>query len=334
MVEFDRPTKWCFPTCCGTCGQWLSDMIVLPCALLALSMKLFVNYLVCVDSLSIILSADTAHDIIFNGLAITFVSDLGEDWWKFLEHALHFESIENVKFERSPSGEVWEDDATLTKDGKERAMCPSLLSALSNCTSLPKDDKDGSAKRASIFSIGYGGNRIMHVLAMIALMGIYGRQLLVMLHAFDTGKLPAARDLCSEYRLMRDLESTTAKRTWGSETMNVLEEHFLHDLLGSDKQMAKFDNKTNPLHNECVKEGKLDRLSVCAQIQLVKKHIKLVCAFALAGLFLLVIPKLMRCIADAHQKRASNPVTGEPEMPLLRDNGSPSQRTSGADDNA
>lgn len=316
MVEMDRPKSWGLPQCCGTCGQWLSDTMVLPSAVVALSMKFFANYLLCVDSLSIILSAECAHDIIFDGLAIAFVSDLGEDWRKFLEHALKFESFEDVKSMRSPSAEVWNNDASLTDEAKTRTMYPSLISALSRSTSIPEGSRlwdlcvrpkeDANARRDSIFSIGYGGNRIMHFLAMIALMSIYGRQLLVMLQAFETGKLPAARDLCAEYRLLVSMQSKISNRTWRFETLNVLRDTFeatLEETL--DEQMMKFYNTTNPLRRDCVEKNLLNRLSFTDQLLLVKSHCRLVSAFAAVGVFVLVIPKFMRCMADARSNDAS-----------------------------
>merc|ERR1712050_178579 len=53
------------------------------CAFMALGMRLTVGYLVCVDSVSVILNCGSAGDAIFNSLAITFIVDLSKCWWDF-----------------------------------------------------------------------------------------------------------------------------------------------------------------------------------------------------------------------------------------------------------
>lgn len=58
-----------------------STPLLMPWPFLALMMNVLVNYVVCVDSVSIILSAPSAKDAIFDSLAITFVIELSTNWW-------------------------------------------------------------------------------------------------------------------------------------------------------------------------------------------------------------------------------------------------------------
>ena len=81
-VEIAHPTR----------DEWLSrdskewqkiffhPAFLVPWPILALFMKFIIGYLVCVDSVSLILSADNVTDAIFNSLALTFVVDLNRAW--------------------------------------------------------------------------------------------------------------------------------------------------------------------------------------------------------------------------------------------------------------
>jgi len=179
----------------------LPSCLVLPsimlCPFCSIIMKFGVAYLVCVDSVSIILSAQTAQDAIFNSLAIGFVVDLGDSWWEFVQHNFALSGINQFKFVLREQKETWTDRGELHKHRLDDTLFPTAYKLLVWATTWKC-----VGMRTSFLRTGFGAVRVETVLALLLLCAIYTRQLFVVLHAVETNTLPAARDLCEEFKLM------------------------------------------------------------------------------------------------------------------------------------
>jgi len=271
---------------------------LLPSVVAALVMKFLINYIVCADSLSIILSAQSAKDVIFNGLAIGFVADLGETWWEFCVHTFHFESIEGFKFQKRPSSEIWRTDGEMHEDVKQMLLWPGFINWLARGTATRYNNSTRSC-----LSIGYGGNRAMRLVVVFSLLFIYGRQMLVTLHAIDTNVLPVARDLCQEYRVIKTIEESVAPDSWVDLCWDTFQERLLTGLVGFDEQMTKFRTDFASLRTHCVgDDAPLQRLTFRKQWSLAKKYCRSVGFCATLGFVLLILPQVHRamccCVPD------------------------------------
>merc|ERR1719428_1894501 len=60
--------------------------------------KFFIAYTVCVDSISIILACEGVKDAIFNGVALSFISDLDETAWKVTRQILNLNDFSTFEF--------------------------------------------------------------------------------------------------------------------------------------------------------------------------------------------------------------------------------------------
>lgn len=82
---------------------------VVPWPFVSLSMNIFVNYMVCTDSVSLILSSETPKDAIFNSLAITFIVELDDLWWAVCEHVFEFKLPADFAFMLMEE-QVWDEE--------------------------------------------------------------------------------------------------------------------------------------------------------------------------------------------------------------------------------
>jgi len=289
-VELKQPTssewRWASKAKCWWVSWLPGSFSLLFSGIVALGMKYIINYIVCADSVSIILSASSAQDIIFNGLAVSFVSDLSEAWWKVLSHVFLLHYVPGFRFERLP-GDVWDHQGKLTDERKENASLPWLVNLVSRCTTR---ETKGGMKR-SILSLGHGGNRSMDLLTHLILACIYGRQFFVILHAHETRRLPAARDLCSEYQVLQEIHEFEHWMTWWD---------WFHAQLamlstGLALQVERI-RQDDTLREDCIGEhATLERLNWTIVLELSKKYLEWVVPFFVICFFLIVFPVTYRC---------------------------------------
>lgn len=141
-----------------------------PWPALAVSAKLSIVYLVCVDSVSIVLCSSDVRDAIFNALALAFVADLDVMFWKFVSAIVHFEDFQEFRFRFARN--------------KDRL------------NAFPRSYR----KWLTPFRRGHGLRKIENFFIIAAMFYIYQRQLFIVLHALHTNVLPMARDLCTIWR--------------------------------------------------------------------------------------------------------------------------------------
>jgi len=169
---------------------------IIPCAFCSIFMYFVVSYLVCIDSVSIIFSADSAQDSIFNSLAIGFVLDLAESWWAFVQHNFHLNRIDEFEFELQPRKGTW-------TDGGELILGPETMWSSGYHWLVRATTWRTLRMRSSFLRVGFGVRRLQTILSLLLLCVIYTRQLLVVLYAIRTNVLPAARDMCEELVLSK-----------------------------------------------------------------------------------------------------------------------------------
>jgi len=147
-------------------GAWAWHPAVLAIlSIVAHGMQFAAGYLVCIQSVSIILACDTVTSVIFDSLAIIFIADLDETMWNVVSEVCHF-----MPFLEGP-----EKFVELPKE--LRPQTPTCLHA--------------RAGRAA---------HIEHGIAVLVMLFVYTRQVFIVLFALETNTLPAARDLCSIWR--------------------------------------------------------------------------------------------------------------------------------------
>mmetsp|Transcript_10850 Transcript_10850/g.19300 ORF Transcript_10850/g.19300 Transcript_10850/m.19300 type:complete len:449 (+) Transcript_10850:98-1444(+) len=146
-------------------------------AIVATLFKFVIAYLVCVDSVSLILETRHAKDAIFNCLAITFIAELDEVAWNVVSAICQFQKMPDWKFE------IW-DDKTKAENLQD-SVCVNAV-----------------VKRCPFIRRGSHGRKFEFSVALVIMLFIYTRQLLVFLYALETNVLPVARDVCAMWRWM------------------------------------------------------------------------------------------------------------------------------------
>eukprot|EP00929_Paragymnodinium_shiwhaense_P023453 TRINITY_DN14672_c0_g1_i4.p1 TRINITY_DN14672_c0_g1~~TRINITY_DN14672_c0_g1_i4.p1 ORF type:complete len:543 (-),score=89.01 TRINITY_DN14672_c0_g1_i4:171-1763(-) len=184
-----------------------------PWAILALLMRFGIGYLVCVDSVSIILLADDCKEAIFNCLAITFIVDLTTHWWTMVEAIFHFDKLSNFEFKLakgvwipienkadSSGGEApttscckWWAPHTKTVSDEVAAefLFPGLIKGLVESPLGLILRREGSARS------------LESVTTFLMMFLVYFQQLCVIVFAIHTNVLPIARDVCTMWRWQR-----------------------------------------------------------------------------------------------------------------------------------
>eukprot|EP00930_Biecheleria_cincta_P093126 TRINITY_DN8329_c0_g2_i1.p1 TRINITY_DN8329_c0_g2~~TRINITY_DN8329_c0_g2_i1.p1 ORF type:complete len:452 (+),score=90.18 TRINITY_DN8329_c0_g2_i1:71-1426(+) len=163
-----------------------SPSFLFPLCLLAVFFKLFIAYIVCIDSVSLVLECRTVKDAIFNCLAITFIADLDETAWDVTSALFNFEKKKDWVF-------------TLFDSEKQKVMVESRR----ECWRTVVEDWLRCLRR------GKGGRKAELALTLCFMTFVYMRQLFVILFALETNKLPMARDLCTEWRIMNGASSSS-----------------------------------------------------------------------------------------------------------------------------
>eukprot|EP00403_Amphidinium_massartii_P010133 CAMPEP_0178414192 /NCGR_PEP_ID=MMETSP0689_2-20121128/22910_1 /TAXON_ID=160604 /ORGANISM="Amphidinium massartii, Strain CS-259" /LENGTH=408 /DNA_ID=CAMNT_0020035475 /DNA_START=61 /DNA_END=1284 /DNA_ORIENTATION=+ len=159
---------------------WRGDLgaaICASCCIVSEFMQLTVAYTVLVLSMSIILRADQITEVIFNSLALIFITDLDEKTFEAAASLFHFDmnSYDNMKNHGIKL--VSKGDAS----AKPLTWLPSWLQSKLSWR------KEGKA------------NALSYVFAFLALEFLFVRQLLQLYMAVSTQKLPIARDMCVLY---------------------------------------------------------------------------------------------------------------------------------------
>mmetsp|Transcript_102432 Transcript_102432/g.330454 ORF Transcript_102432/g.330454 Transcript_102432/m.330454 type:complete len:463 (-) Transcript_102432:96-1484(-) len=143
-----------------------------PWVVLALLCRFLVIYQVCIDSVSIILMSDSTKDAIFDSLAITFLSDLGDYWWPCVSTIFHFDRFDNFNL-------------LIASNAHRKEMRKRNWIKIPNKSPLHR---------------GQGARSIEMVLTFTILFIVYSRQLMVIFHALDSNIPPIARDVCTAWR--------------------------------------------------------------------------------------------------------------------------------------
>lgn len=165
-------------------GWVFHGLICAPLCLAAQIFQIGVAYYILSVSMSVIMLASDVKEIIFNGLVVTFLSDLDEFAWTAMSAVFHLdqERFENFQFKLNDTGIV-------NKTRKEAHE--SLLFGL-----------EWTKTWKSWFYRGRGGKVTIleNFLIFATLTFIYVRQVAMYVQATDTGILPVARDVCALYR--------------------------------------------------------------------------------------------------------------------------------------
>lgn len=194
-VKHCSPTEWVGEKWKSL--HWMFKVLaLLPWPFFAVCMEALVNYLVCIDSVSVIFNSPDAKEAIFNSLAITFIVDLGAHWWNFCAYVFHIGSFGDYEFLVEP-GEVWEGNSDkLTKEKRDSMSLPRLVEFIVWATTWKCFGFQHTFLRS-----GYGARRLSQASSIFVLAFVYCRQLFVVLQAVQTKILPVARDICTEYHM-------------------------------------------------------------------------------------------------------------------------------------
>lgn len=231
---------------------------VAPFPIIALALKLGIEYWVGAQSTSIILGSPNIKEAIFDSLAISFIIELDGAMWKLAATVLHLDRFDDFGFQLWPT---WR---------RQKAAEASLLPRI--------------APFFKFLHRGFGARRLENIVTSVVMVVLYMRQLFVVLHALDTGILPVARDICTFWRwetgqgqnllymgLFRILSQTSALFTWS-----------IQDELARKADPAKGGMCTT----------RMDRLQNVEIWRLVKEYPWAVTAVSLAAASLLVVPQL------------------------------------------
>ncbi|CAE8624498.1 unnamed protein product [Polarella glacialis] len=146
---------------------------IAPAPICALMMKIWIQYWVSVQSCSIILASDGIKEAIFDSLAIGFIIELDVAMWQVVATVMHLDSFENFSFELWPLAR------------RKMATRESMFAHLCDFKILHR---------------GHGARRFENCLTFVVIFLIYSRLLFICLLALDSGLLPAARDVCQQWK--------------------------------------------------------------------------------------------------------------------------------------
>mmetsp|Transcript_78953 Transcript_78953/g.213578 ORF Transcript_78953/g.213578 Transcript_78953/m.213578 type:complete len:582 (+) Transcript_78953:159-1904(+) len=170
----------------GSRGYWVHLVpVVATFPLLALLLKLTTQYYVNVQSASIILASEDINEAIFDSLASSFITELDGTMWAFTKTILHLDDIGDFVFELWP------------RHKREEANKSSPLRSLLSFKILHR---------------GHGARRLENFVSFFCMFIIYIRLLMNVLFAMKTNTVPAARDVCIQWRWL----DGEPKRHWMS----------------------------------------------------------------------------------------------------------------------
>eukprot|EP00929_Paragymnodinium_shiwhaense_P012209 TRINITY_DN11898_c0_g1_i1.p1 TRINITY_DN11898_c0_g1~~TRINITY_DN11898_c0_g1_i1.p1 ORF type:complete len:507 (-),score=75.43 TRINITY_DN11898_c0_g1_i1:475-1995(-) len=168
--------------------RWLySAWVLAPPAILAMIFKLVIAYTVLIDSVSIVLVCDNVKDIIFDSLAIAFIVELDEYFWRMIAVILHLDDFTFFEFKLAPE-----------RVGND------IIKSAGFCSQNLKDyaqSANGVLSKLRRTQSGYG-RQIELIVTFVGVLFLYSRQLFVIIYALHTNMLPVARDVCTCYRYL------------------------------------------------------------------------------------------------------------------------------------
>lgn len=160
---------------------------VAPFSVFALVAKFFILHLVSVQSVSIVLACDNVLDVIMNCLAATFIAELDEAWWMVIASIFHFEEIEDFEFKVLP-----EDERREMRDASYyQWVRKHIKRRLPHAVKRLDWDAEGSGSALRELSPWFSSG-------FMILM--YIRMVSVVIFAVHTNILPAARDVCTQWK--------------------------------------------------------------------------------------------------------------------------------------
>jgi len=273
-----------------------------PFAIAALMMKFSVGYLVCTESVSVILSTGNVQDAMFNALAITFLAELNGPFWQFLYMIFRLETKHEdeswATFRLVFDSGVWEEGShTLSEYGREKAVMANFVQKV--VLHFP-------------FLTRAGGADIMEdFIPFVVVFFVYARRIFMIAHAFDTAVLPAVRDVCTIWRWQH--HEATPELMFAARMFVFFEDHI---------SPIAIRNKTDLLHRKmsvnstepCERGGKYYRLGAHAAHHLLRKYPLHILASLTLVVFLLLGHRTFSCIfAKFHSKENDREVQGEDE---------------------
>eukprot|EP00747_Dinoflagellata_sp_TGD_P041778 gnl/TRDRNA2_/TRDRNA2_141670_c0_seq1.p1 gnl/TRDRNA2_/TRDRNA2_141670_c0~~gnl/TRDRNA2_/TRDRNA2_141670_c0_seq1.p1 ORF type:complete len:506 (+),score=92.66 gnl/TRDRNA2_/TRDRNA2_141670_c0_seq1:51-1568(+) len=209
---------------------------VAPWAILSMLFKLGIGYLVCVDSVSIILQSDGVKDAIFNSLAIGFIADLDETGWSIMQPILNLDDFDEYEF-RIASVE------------------------------FRRKSREKFIRWPLVLRRGFGARFLENTVTKSLTALIYFRQLAVVIYAIDTNILPMARDVCTYWRWASG-NAISAPKGFARLIMHF----FLHNLVIIDSEEALDDKGDPDAHPSGMCHGEFLRMKTSDVWAMSKKH--------------------------------------------------------------
>lgn len=173
--EIYRPSAKAFP-------KLFHPALCVPFCIAAEAMQFVIAYMVAVLSMTVILKAEKVSEVVFNGLVITFLTDLDEYTWQACVPIFHLDGRKYNKFKFSLKKGY---KKFFEQERRER-------------TSKSKAEFDWKVWLRR----GRGGKVqiLENVLIFAFLAVLFFRQTFIFTQAIDSGVLPLKRDVCSLYR--------------------------------------------------------------------------------------------------------------------------------------
>jgi len=251
---------------------------MMPWPFIALVMRFCVGYLVCVDSMSLILSSTKVKDTIFNSLAMTFIVELNRIYLNVCKDVFHLEVDEDPLRVNSTTWTKPEDAGhpakhphKLTTEAKEAIFCPALLETL--------------VGYCPFLRWGYGAKTCETVATAILMFIVYMQQLFVLIFAYATNTLPVARDVCTMWRMMH------ASNFYFRTTGRIIAMAMKHFMLADVEQPTDYLEEV-ALHRQCEARDDYYRMLVSDRLRLIGKHPLMIIAGMLGIFSLLMGPQM------------------------------------------
>jgi len=248
------------------------------CAIVSILLNFVSSYMVCIDSVSIILSSATAQDAIFNSLGIGFITELKRVWWEFCKHSFRLSPLRAFEFKLRKE-RTWAGNGEMSDETLSKVPIPCLIQALVRATTWKC-----MGMKTTFLRVGFGSNRAQKVLSLMLVVTIFTRQLFVTLYAVDTNVLPAARDLCEELKLSQ-ADGTIGARLWD------MAEWLMFVNMDEELKFAADANKGS-LQSRC-DDNELARMKLSNMRGLMHKYVWQILAFMGVMMTILVAPSVV-----------------------------------------
>jgi len=238
-------------------------IILFASAFAAMSFKLGIAYFVCVDSISLILEARTGKDAIFNSLAIIFISELDKVAWQVGTSLFSVQLKKDWVF-------------TVDRNADDNIAQIGWLKTLT--------------AKAPYMRRGHGARNSEFFVVLIVMFLIYTHMLLVVLNAFQTNVLPAARDVCLMHRLMHGDDQYHWLEWCVMGTLRIM---MVRDL---EEKIDRLSLDT--LDDQCRENELYGRMSSSQQLSLIKDRPVEFAIFTTMFVILLILPQAMMPVME------------------------------------